>query len=139
MAVALESEIMAEIGLGNSYHWSNGSESCEYIRNKAAKALPDILQRYHDEGKEIATPDRELCTLLSDVAQRGDQRRDTLTNTWCAASYVIQAHCYLYHAKDEQEKRNIIDDITIEIRKSYLSPISVSRERENKRMEQFDV
>jgi hypothetical protein len=128
MAVELEQQIMREIGLGGHYSWFNGSD-CEYIRNDAAKRLPGILQRYHNEGKEVAAPDKELCDLLSDVARRGDDSRYTLTNTWQAASCVIQAHLYLYHAKDAQQYQEIKENFVGGIRGSHLPSVPRYREQ----------
>lgn len=119
MAAQLEQEIMREIGLGMHYDWRNGSGSCEYIRKDAAKRLPDALQAYHNQGKEVAAPNNDLCNLLYQVA-RNEEDRYTLTNTWCAASYIIQAHLYLYHAKSKQEQQKIIKDFSESIRNSYL-------------------
>lgn len=126
MAVELEQEIMRAIGLDRHYSCFCGSGSCEYIRREAAKRLPCALQRYHDAGREVEAPNTELCTLLSEVADYGDEECYTLRNTWCAASYVIQSHLYLYYAKDTQQQRKIIDDCVREIRRSHL-PVSGHR------------
>lgn len=124
MAVQLEQDIMREIGLGQHYNYFNSSGSCEYIRKRAARELPDVLRRYRADGKEVAPPNDKLCSLLERVAG-SEESRYTLTNTWCAASYVIQAHLYLYYAKSTKEKRKIIDNFSEEIIRSYLPKAKV--------------
>lgn len=67
------------------------------------KNLSEVLQRYHDEGKEIAAVEDELCNLLTHVVH------DDPTKSQQAASLVVQAHMRLYHAKSHDEYDEIME------------------------------
>jgi flagellar biosynthesis/type III secretory pathway protein FliH len=125
MAAELEQEIMREIGLGQPYNYFNGSGSCAYIRRQAARSLPNAIQKFHDEGKEVAEPNQQLCNLVAQVDSCevdlfGKPSTYVLTKTWEVASYVIQAHLYLYHAKTEQDRSKIVRDIREYVQEHYL-------------------
>ncbi len=101
MALELESAIMTEIGLGMSYQWSNGSGSCEYMRQHAARELPSVIQKHHNAGEKIVKPDSNLMALM-EQATRWDEDRYTLTIAWQVASYVIAAHIHAAYQPEEQ-------------------------------------
>ena len=102
MALELESTIMTEIGLGMSYQWANGSGSCEYMRQHAARELPSAIQKHHNAGEKIVKPDSSLMALM-EQATHWDEDRYTLTIAWQVASYVIAAHIHAaYHEPKEQ-------------------------------------
>lgn len=91
MSLPLEDTIMSEIGLGNHYHWFNGSSSCRGIRIDAARRLSAAIQAAHDRGDPIAPPSKSLCALVQRIAtvEAGDSK---LTDTWQACSEAIRAH-----------------------------------------------
>lgn len=113
MAVALEQEIMEAIGLGMHYNWYNGSCSCAGRAQQAARKLSGVIQSAHDAGKEISAPDNGLIRLAN-IREPNDA---TLTKTWQACSYIIQAHIYLYSAKDDRDKAEIIRTFTQGVRR----------------------
>lgn len=102
MALELEVKIMSEIGLGNSYKWYNGSGSCRYIRIEAANKLFDVIQKHHDDGEEIASPENNLINIVKRIAESGDSDNYILTKTWQAASYVIAEHIHRIQMSDEE-------------------------------------
>lgn len=126
MALELESSIMRQIGFAQHYNWHNGSRACGGVRKEAARKLPQIIQKSHDEGAGIAAPNHALCNLVWKVASTygvevdmmGEPSDDVLTKTWQCASDVIQAHISLYHATPEQQQA-IIKKITADIRQNY--------------------
>lgn len=102
MALELESKIMSEIGLGNHYNWYNGSGSCRYIRIEAANKLFGTIQKHHDNGEEIASPENSLINIVKHIAEDGDSDDYILTKTWQAASYVIAEHIHRIQMSDEE-------------------------------------
>lgn len=73
------------------------------------KNLSEVLQRYHDEGKEIAAVEDELCNLLTHVVH------DDPAKSQQAASLVVQAHMRLYHAKSHDEYDEIMEKFASKI------------------------
>ncbi len=120
MAFPLESTIMAEIGLGNHYHWYNGSRSCRGRRVEAADKLTGKIQEHHDAGDEIAQPSGILIAMLKRVAKSGETSSDSLTNTWVSASYVIAEHIHQAHSSNE-ERLDAYKRTADFIAKKYLS------------------
>jgi hypothetical protein len=104
MALELETEVMRDIGLGNHYSWFNGSGSCRWIRQEAARKLPDAIKERHEKGESIAEPDEELCATLTRIAQTSDTSEYSLTKTWEAVSYVIAVHIHQATATPEERK-----------------------------------
>lgn len=111
MSMEMEDKIMARIGLGQHYSWSNGSGSCEYIRRNAVEKLPDALEEH---GLEITPAWLAHCRK----AIRADSvSRYRLTNTWIACSYAIQDAIYRaadgngispvedWHFRDDKERQ----------------------------------
>lgn len=94
MAMPLEKTIMSEIGLGQHYNYYNGSGSCEYIRQEAARSLRAAIQKHHDEGGGIDAPNGYLISLVGQIARNDDGDPYVLTNTWIACSYVIAEHIH---------------------------------------------
>jgi hypothetical protein len=121
MPLELEKEIMCEIGLGRHYQWHHGSGSCEYTRKQAVEKLPGVIQKYHDEGKEIDLPNEGLIATLKLIAEKGDESRFTLRKTWEATSNVIRAHMKYFHELESSkpEKYKKIDDY---LREQFLPP-----------------
>ena len=119
MALELESKIMEEIGLHTHYTWYNGSNSCRYIRIEAANKLISAIQKHHDNGEEIAVPNRRLINLLKHIAENGDSDDFILTKTWQAASYVIAEH--IHQAKTSEEERvKAYGDLNRYLRSNFL-------------------
>jgi hypothetical protein len=104
MVLELETEVMRDIGLGNHYNWFNGSGSCRWIRQEAARKLLDAIKKRHEKGESIAEPDEELCATLTRIAQTSDTSEYSLTKTWKAASYVIAEHIHQATATPEKRK-----------------------------------
>lgn len=126
MAVALEQEIMEAIGLGMHYNWYNGSRSCGGRARQATGELSAAIKNAHDAGKTISAPDNGLIRL----ANIREPDEETLTRTWQACSYIIQAHIYLYSAKDAREKAEIRRTFTQGVRR--LGPEEdMAQERSN--------
>lgn len=120
MAAPLESEIMADIGLGSYPLYYIGSSSCGWIAREAARRLPDALRKRHEAGEEVASPHDRLIRLLRAVAESSDMYATALTPTWETASYVIQAHLYAYHDKDTKKREATWRTFEKEIRERYL-------------------
>jgi len=124
MALKLESEIMARIGLGNHYQWFNGSTSCAAYRNSAVAKLKKAIQAAHDDGKHICPPQDDLI----DLARRArglDQSDCTLTKTWQACSHVIAIHIHLhglYKKRQQQGGKKAFG----EMKADYLKSIAES-------------
>lgn len=85
MALPLEQEVMADIGLGQHYSWFNGSGSCQYTRNKAIELLPE---KARDKGLQISDKWLAHCKTASLVDQH-NAGVYSLTNVWIACSYAI--------------------------------------------------
>lgn len=93
MALPEETEIMAEIGLGQHYTWHNGSGGCHGTAVEAARRLPDALEAH---GCELHP---ELLEMVGWAVDREDSIY-VLTKTWVAASDVIQAHLHYRDSED---------------------------------------
>ncbi len=119
MALPLEETIMREIGLGQNYRWYNGSGSCQYIRQEAARRLSDAIKKHHKAGAEIVQPISSLVRLVKDVAARGDEDQYVLTKTWQAASYVIAHHIHQFHV-EEKSRAKETRRLAAYLRKTYL-------------------
>lgn len=69
MAMQLEETIMREIGLGNHYNWFNGSGSCRYIREEAAKKVGEKINAHaQEEPTAIAPAYQPLIETLQKIA-----------------------------------------------------------------------
>lgn len=89
MAIEQEQEIMRIIDIDNHYNYYNGSKSCGFIRRKAIKQLPVVLEK---KGLSLS----EQWAKAIKLAEMADSCLDdsTLTNTWVACSYAIQDAIY---------------------------------------------
>jgi len=94
MALELETIIMEEIGLGNHYHWYNGSGSCMHIRIQATDKLAEAIQTHAKVENAIAMPDKSLIQFAKNVAGSSLDSPYELTRTWEVCSYVIAAHIH---------------------------------------------
>ena len=117
MALALETTIMMEIGLGDNYRWFNGSGSCEYIRQQAANKLEASIQKHYDAGERIIAPDSNLMALAQ-ASTRWDDSQYELTKAWQVMSYILAAHI---HAVNDPEQLTRIAEY---IRENYQSACS---------------
>ena len=102
MPVELEDQIMREIGLAQHYSWFNGG-SCEHTRKTAASRLANVINRHATEGDAIAEPNQELIEHLICVSTYGESSPYFLTNTWKAASDIIQIHMRAYLSEDKEK------------------------------------
>ena len=90
MAVELETKIMNQIGLFDSYQWNNGSGSCGYLRSNAVSKLASVAK---ENGLDIAPKWLNHCRTALQVDEVNSGRFG-LTNTWIACSYAIQDAIY---------------------------------------------
>ncbi len=96
MAVELEQEIMANIGLGNNYRWFNGSGSCFFIAKNAIDKLSGAMKK---KGLSLSSAWEKHCREALRVDQF-DGGNYSLTNTWIACSYAIQDGIYRKNGDD---------------------------------------
>ena len=108
MALELESEIMAAIGLGQHYNWFNGSGSCYGIRNAAIRKLPSAIRAARRRGKKIVMPPKELLNMLEEVS-RTESSDYSLTKTWQALSDAIRT-CMTIAENKKAAVRNCLDE-----------------------------
>lgn len=110
MSLPLEDTIMRDIGFGNHFYWYNGSSSCRWIRQEAARQLPDAIRTQHQKGEKVVAPVNALIHLVQTVAnwERGDA---TLTITWQIASDVIRAHMELCNVPEAERPEHIRKEI----------------------------
>lgn len=101
MAMELESQIMAEIGLAQHFNWFNGSGSCAGIRRKAVELLPKVIRKHIKAKEKIRVPTSRMMSLLRNVADMGDESMYSLTKTWQACSEVIAACIHAGHGDKE--------------------------------------
>jgi hypothetical protein len=94
MALPLESQIMAKVGLSMHYDWFNGSD-CRSTRDAVCKLLPSAIQNAVNSGEKIAPPNSDLINLLPEISAIED--RESITSTWEATSYIIRAHIEAAH------------------------------------------
>lgn len=106
MALELESEIMAQIGLGQHYTWFNGSGSCYGIRNKAIRLLPVRIRAAKRRGEKIAMPPKNLLDMLVEVSRR-EQGDYVLTKTWQALSDAIRTCMTIAETKKERVTKHL--------------------------------
>ena len=83
------------------------SHSCSYAQHKlnVAKRLEQEMQRAHDAGVPIMTPDKNLMLFCRNVAIYGDdenQQKNFLT----VMLAVVRAHFVLASASDKQRVRS---------------------------------
>ena len=116
MPLPLESIIMNEIGFGAPYNYFNGSGSCEYRRQEAARLIASAIQAHADAGEEIAPPYRPLIAAVQHAATSLDHGRYTLSKTWEVASYVIATHIKGYHDPD------VLSEMVHKLRNHYHQP-----------------
>jgi hypothetical protein len=118
MALELETQIIGEIGLGHpyGYNYFNGSGSCEYIRQEAARRIGGAIKKHADAGEMIAQPDDGLLALMHE-ATAWDKDRYTLTKAWEVASYVIAAH--IYAAANPENEQAVLREQEQSIRQVY--------------------
>ena len=127
MALELETEVMRDIGLDNHYNWFNGSGSCKWVRQEAARKLPDAIRSRSDNGEAIAEPDEKLCAILVKIAEISESSKYFLTNTWEAASDIIAEHMRQAEATPEV-RREGYERLERYLNERYLSfPRSVKR------------
>lgn len=118
MAMQLEEEIMAKIGLGSHYGWYNGSGSCGDIRRQAARKLEEAISEAGVAGNKIASPNPRLIALVKEVATRGDKDEYVLTKTWQAVSDAIAAH--IHAAANPGKEQEVFQRFAEDISKQYL-------------------
>jgi len=119
MVLKLESKIMKEIGLGNHYSWYAGSGSCPWFACAAANGIAGVIQKYHDAGELISAPDEDLINLLIKVAEFGETSKNSLQNTWQAASDIISRHIR-YSDSSEKERKKGYAELKDFIEENYL-------------------
>lgn len=127
MALELETKIMQEVGLGMHFNWFNGSGSCKYVREEAARNLAKAIEKHHKAGEKIVAPDNGLLALM-DQATKWDENQYILTIAWQVASYVIAAHMEAFFYSEE-ERPAFLQKREQEIRACYPEQSSRSSRR----------
>jgi hypothetical protein len=120
MSIPLESDVMAEIGLGASYNWYNGSGSCRSIRQSAVRHLEPVLRKFHEKfPDEIAAPDLKIIKIAQTVCDR-EESEYVLTRTWQVCSDIIRSHMEAPLSQDI----NFMDKRYKVLMKNYVGDIS---------------
>lgn len=108
MAIELESDIMASIGLGQHYTYFNGSGSCRVIRNAAIARLPQAVRNFRRKKAKIALPPASMLGMLEDIS-RAEESDYSLTRTWVALAEGIQMLIYIAENPDTPAQSFIED------------------------------
>ena len=108
MALDLEVEIMAAIGLAQHYNWFNGSGSCRGIRNEAIRRLPNAIRAAKRKGAKIVMPPKDLLRMLEEISYQ-EESDYSLTKTWTALSDAIRTCMTIAETKRGAAKKCVDD------------------------------